>query len=159
MSLYDVAFVNSQLSKPISIFGLRLWVDIGILVGSLIVLILFLLSLYLTSCHRSRAHKAKPKPTAADLPLTPVKSKEIQEIVNDLHVEIGKLEHQVVVYSDQATSGESRGTLNSGCEMASFGSGNVMGPELSHLGWGRWYTLKELEATTNGLCEEKVIRE
>ncbi|KAB2621021.1 serine/threonine-protein kinase [Pyrus ussuriensis x Pyrus communis] len=159
MSLYDAAFVNSQLSKPTSIFGLRLWVVIGILVGSLIVLMLFLLSLCLTSRHRSRAHKPKPKPTAADLPPTPVKSKEIQEIVNDLHVEIGKPEHRVVVYSDRASSGESRGTLNSGCETASFGSGNVVGPEVSYLGWGRWYTLRELEAATNGLCEENVIGE
>ncbi|KAM1707648.1 hypothetical protein ACFX13_000782 [Malus domestica] len=162
MSVYDAAFVNSQLAKKTSIFGLRLWVVIGILVGALIVLTLFLLSLCLTSRHRSRAHKAhkaQPKPSAADSPTTPVKSKEIQEIVNDLHVEIGKLEHRVVVYSDRASSGESKGTLNSGCETASFGSGNAVGPEVSHLGWGRWYTLRELEAATNGLCEENVIGE
>lgn len=34
-----------------------------------------------------------------------------------------------------------------------------MGPEVSHLGWGRWFTLRELEAATNGLCEENVIGE
>ncbi|MBA0605168.1 hypothetical protein Godav_017772, partial [Gossypium davidsonii] len=43
-------------------------------------------------------------------------------------------------------------------ETASFGSGSV-GPEVSHLGWGRWYTLRELELATNGLCEENVIGE
>lgn len=64
-----------------------------------------------------------------------------------------------MVFSDRASSGESRGTLNSGGETASFGSGNVVGPEVSHLGWGRWYTLRELEAATNGLCEENVIGE
>ncbi|KAM1880968.1 hypothetical protein ACFX13_002632 [Malus domestica] len=159
MSLYDAAFVNSQLSKPTSIFGLRLWVVIGILVGCLIVLILFLISFCLTSRHRSRTQKAKPKPTAVDLPLTPIKSKEIQEIVNDLHVKIRKPEHRVVVYSDRTTSGESIGTLNSGYETTSFGSGNVVGLEVSHLGWGRWYTLRELEAATNRLCKENVIGE
>lgn len=157
MSVYDAAFVNTELSKPTSIFGLRLWVVIGILVGSLIVLTLFLLSLCLTSRHRSKAHKAQPKPTTNSP--TPVISKEIQEIVHDLHVEIGKPDHRVVVYSDRASSGESKGTLNSGCETASYGSGNVVGPEVSHLGWGRWYTLRELEAATNGLCEENVIGE
>ncbi|PQM37034.1 hypothetical protein Pyn_03133 [Prunus yedoensis var. nudiflora] len=157
MSVYDAAFVNTELSKPTSIFGLRLWVVIGILVGSLIVLTLFLLSLCLTSRHRSKAHKAQPKPTT-DSP-TPVTSKEIQEIVHDLHVEIGKPDHRVVVYSDRASSGDSKGTLNSGGETASYGSGNVVGPEVSHLGWGRWYTLRELEAATNGLCEENVIGE
>jgi hypothetical protein len=30
---------------------------------------------------------------------------------------------------------------------------------VSHLGWGRWYTLRELEAATGGLCEENVIGE
>ena len=160
MSVYYAAFVNSELSKPTSIFGLRLWVVIGILVGSLIVLTLFLLSICITSRHRTK-HKSKLSKRAADAN-TPAISKEIQEIVHhpqpEIQVEIGKPEHRVVVFSDRASSGESRGTMMSGCETASFGSGNV-GPEVSHLGWGRWYTLRELEAATNGLCPENVIGE
>ncbi|KAM6584764.1 hypothetical protein CsatB_011766 [Cannabis sativa] len=168
MSIYDAAFVNSELSKPTSIFGLRLWVVIGILVGSLIVITLFLLSICITSRHRTK-HKSKSstKPTstmasAIDLQ-TPVISKEIQEIVHhhpqpEIHVEIGKPDHRVVVFSDRASSGESRGTMMSGGDTTSFGSGNV-GPEVSHLGWGRWYTLRELEAATNGLSPENVIGE
>lgn len=166
MSVYDAAFVNTELSKPTSIFGLRLWVVIGIFVGALIVLALFLLSLCLTSRKRNR-HKNQirfPKSTTHHSP--PAVSKEIQEIVHhavpdhhhhvqpEIHVEIGKLEHRVV-FSDRPSSGESRGTVS---ETASFGSGTV-GPEVSHLGWGRWYTLRELEAATNGLCEENVIGE
>ncbi|XP_015899668.2 probable serine/threonine-protein kinase At1g01540 [Ziziphus jujuba] len=165
MSVYDAAFVNSELSKPTSIFGLRLWVVIGIFVGSLIVLTLFLLSLCLTSRHRTKQHKSKlgkNNAAARDSP-TPVISKEIQEIVHhpqpEIHVEIGKPEHRVVVFSDRASSGESRGTMMSGCETASLGSGGNVGPGVSHLGWGRWYTLRELEAATNGLCEENVIGE
>ncbi|TYK17617.1 putative serine/threonine-protein kinase [Cucumis melo var. makuwa] len=166
MSVYDAAFVNTELSKPTSIFGLRLWVVIGIFVGALIVLALFLLSLCLTSRKRNR-HKNQigfPKSTTHHSP--PAVSKEIQEIVHhavpdhhhhvqpEIQVEIGKLEHRVV-FSDRPSSGESRGTVS---ETASFGSGTV-GPEVSHLGWGRWYTLRELEAATNGLCEENVIGE
>ncbi|PON97324.1 Serine/threonine protein kinase [Trema orientale] len=169
MSVYDAAFVNSELSKPTSIFGLRLWVVIGILVGSLIVITLFLLSICITSRHRTK-HKskssAKPATTtmAAAIDVqTPVISKEIQEIVHhhpqpEIHVEIGKPEHRVVVFSDRVSSGESRGTMMSGGDTTSFGSGNV-GPEVSHLGWGRWYTLRELEAATNGLSPENVIGE
>ncbi|PON68050.1 Serine/threonine protein kinase [Parasponia andersonii] len=169
MSVYDAAFVNSELSKPTSIFGLRLWVVIGILVGSLIVITLFLLSICITSRHRTK-HKsnssAKPATTtiAAAIDVqTPVISKEIQEIFHhhpqpEIHVEIGKPEHRVVVFSDRASSGESRGTMMSGGDTTSFGSGNV-GPEVSHLGWGRWYTLRELEAATNGLSPENVIGE
>ncbi|KAH7520195.1 hypothetical protein FEM48_Zijuj08G0118500 [Ziziphus jujuba var. spinosa] len=32
-------------------------------------------------------------------------------------------------------------------------------PEVSHLGWGHWYTLRELEASTNGFAAENVIGE
>lgn len=162
MTVYDAAFLNSELSKPTSIFGLRLWVVIGILLGSLIVLTLFLLSLCLTSRRKSR----RPR-----LDLTPPISKEIQEIVHhhapvsdqyhhvaaagpDIQVDIGKVEHRVVF-----SSGESRGAASASfSETGSFHSGNV-GPEVSHLGWGRWYTLRELEAATNGLIEENVIGE
>ncbi|KAK7274326.1 hypothetical protein RIF29_15409 [Crotalaria pallida] len=159
MSIYDAAFVDTELSKKTSIFGLHLWVVIGILVGSLIVLTLFLLSLCLTSRRHRHHHKSTSKSAA-----TPVISKEIQEIVHappppEIHVDIGKPDHRVVVYSDRASSGESKGTGVSACETtASFGSGSV-GPEVSHLGWGRWYTLRELEAATEGLCEENVIGE
>lgn len=74
-------------------------------------------------------------------------------------MDIGKAEHRVVVYSDRGSSGESKGTGVSVCETtSSFGSGSV-GPEVSHVGWGRWYTLRELEAATDGLCEENVIGE
>lgn len=64
-----------------------------------------------------------------------------------------------MVFSDRASSGESRGTMMSGCDTASLGGSSNVGPEVSHLGWGRWYTLRELEAATNGLCEESVIGE
>ncbi|XP_021887807.1 probable serine/threonine-protein kinase At1g01540 [Carica papaya] len=77
MSIYDAAFLNTELSKPTSIFGLRLWVVIGIFLGSLIVLALFLLSLCLTSRRKNR--KLNVDPTAIASP--PI-SKEIQEIVH-----------------------------------------------------------------------------
>ncbi|CAJ1950226.1 unnamed protein product [Sphenostylis stenocarpa] len=165
MSVYDAAFVDTELSKRTSIFGLRLWVVIGILVGSLIVIVLFLLSLCLTSRRRHHHHKNPLRRRTAAVPTPPI-SKEILEIVHvppppdTVHLPPPKPETRAaatsaaVVYS----SGESRGTV-SACETASsLGSGSV-GPEVSHLGWGRWYTLRELEAATNGLCEENVIGE
>ncbi|KAI9089899.1 hypothetical protein K1719_028869 [Acacia pycnantha] len=162
MSVYDAAFVDSELSKKTSIFGLRLWVVIGILVGSIIVLTLFLLSLCLTSRRQRRQENLQSNKT-------PIVSKEIQEIVHlpasnqhpapEIQVDFGKAEHRVVVFSDRASSGESKGGATSACETtSSFGSGSI-GPEVSHLGWGRWYTLRELEAATNHLCEENVIGE
>lgn len=60
-----------------------------------------------------------------------------------------------MVFSDKPTSqasGESRSTTDS----VSMAGGP---PEVSHLGWGHWYTLRELEAATNGLADENVIGE
>ncbi|KAK8565780.1 hypothetical protein V6N13_020859 [Hibiscus sabdariffa] len=156
MAVYDVEFFNAELSKPTSIFGLRLWVLIGVLSGSLIVVALFLISLCLTNRRKSARHH-HPDPS-------PPMSKEFQETVNhqpgsrhQYSIAPSVAEVQVVL-----SSGESRGpplTTSAGAsDTASLGSGSV-GPEVCHLGWGRWYTLRELELATNGLCEENVIGE
>ncbi|XP_039042562.1 probable serine/threonine-protein kinase At1g01540 [Hibiscus syriacus] len=157
MAVYDVEFLNAELSKPTSIFGLRLWVLIGVLSSSLIVVALFLISLCLTNRRKSARHHH-----LEEYPSPPI-SKEFQETVShqpasDHHrIAQSVAEVQVVL-----TSGESRGpplTTSAGAsDTASLGSGSV-GPEVSHLGWGRWYTLRELELATNGLCEENVIGE
>ncbi|CAL5322092.1 unnamed protein product [Camellia sinensis] len=93
------------------------------------------------------------------LDLTPVVYKEIQEIVHDvapdhrpiavseIQIDIGKAEHRVV-FSDRLSSGESQAMSGNGT--ASFGDSGSM-PEVLHLGWGRWYTFRELETATNGL--------
>ncbi|CAJ2662823.1 unnamed protein product [Trifolium pratense] len=164
MTVYNAAFINTQLSKQTSIFGLRLWVLIGILIGSIIVFTLFLLSLCLTSRRRKNHHK-----TTKLNHHSPIISKEIQEIIHappssEIHVvDTVKLElHNLNNNNNNnnnrvvSTSGESRGNGSVSETASSFGS---VGPEVSHLGWGRWYTLRELEAATNGLCEENVIGE
>ncbi|KAG6400445.1 hypothetical protein SASPL_137276 [Salvia splendens] len=171
MSVFDAAFLNTQLSKRTSIFGLHLWVVIGIVLGAVIVLILFLLSLCITaSRRRSITAKGKGKITAA-AEITPVVSKEIKEIVSaaadhrpigpqvvpEIQIDMGKVEHRVVFSDRGASSGESRAT--SGADTWSFGGGSGSLPEVSHLGWGRWYTLRELEAASNGLADENVIGE
>ncbi|KAK7340300.1 hypothetical protein VNO77_21002 [Canavalia gladiata] len=174
MSIFDGAFMNTQLSKHTSIFGLRLWVLIGILIGVFIVFTLFLLSLCLVSRRHRRRSVAGDYKFAGD----PEASKEIRTIVHlpgphmlrppatakvpEIHVDMGKTEHRVVVQCDRVSSEESKGTVGSGCETtSSFGSGSVggIGPEVSHLGWGRWYTLRELEDATGGLSPENVVGE
>ncbi|GKC05254.1 probable serine/threonine-protein kinase [Tanacetum coccineum] len=160
MSIYDKAFVNSELSKPTSIFGLRLWVVVGIFVGAIIVLVLFLLSVCITSRRRNNNKKNHIQ--------TPIK--EIKEINNhhdvadhrmmvpEIQIDIGKVEHRVV-FSDRQSSGESRATSGGGGGGDGSGSGGGCLPQVSHLGWGRWYTLRELEAATNGLDDANVIGE
>ncbi|KDP31948.1 hypothetical protein JCGZ_12409 [Jatropha curcas] len=70
MSDQKTGLMSDQLSKPTSIFGLRLWVVLGFCVGAAFVLILFLITLWLASKRSKSIKKSK----------IPVVSKEIQEI-------------------------------------------------------------------------------
>ncbi|WOL09990.1 putative serine/threonine-protein kinase [Canna indica] len=193
MSFWSGGFLNSELSRKTSIFGLRLWVVIGICVGAAIVLVLFLLSLCLTSRRRSQAPSSSSPRKKPQKPLkhhiqdpTPPIAKDIPEIHHqqhqpapaatptaDVRIDIGKAEHRVVLADNHhhnnnsyprppaappsmsttgTASGETIGTPSS------IGGGGGL-PEVSHLGWGHWYTLRELEEATGGLVEENVIGE
>ncbi|WOL07001.1 hypothetical protein Cni_G15736 [Canna indica] len=185
-------FLNSELSKKTSVFGLRLWVLLGVCVGAAIVLVLFLLSLCLSSRRRSSPSlHSSDSPAAAAVstrkPLrlhlrdpTPPVSKVIREIlpqplpappppesggpVVDVRLDVRKADCRPPlpdysrrpppppsVSTTATSSGDAAGTLSS-----VLGGGP---PEVSHLGWGRWYTLRELEEATAGLADENVIGE
>ncbi|KAL6010758.1 hypothetical protein ACLOJK_001200 [Asimina triloba] len=196
MSEYKAAFLNDQLSKHTSIFGLRLWVVVGICLGAAFVLLLFLISLWLASKrnssklktsqkptipnvskeiqeiridhpHQSRApHAQDPKPTCQilqnplpeselvptsiePLALLPAPEDDSPVCLNRIHIEIGK-DHRIL-YPERQGGGSSSHT--------SGDQGPITVPEVSHLGWGHWYTLRELEASTHGFADENVIGE
>ncbi|KAL1546256.1 non-specific serine/threonine protein kinase [Salvia divinorum] len=170
-------FVDTELSNRTSIFGLQLWVVIGIVIGALIVLILFLVSLCVPAFRRrhrrSSGTKAKLRRSVRDT--SPAVPREIQVVtrnsaadqrsvapqirfqaVPEIQIDMGKVEHRVVVSDRAGSSSEIRAT--SATETGSYG-GNGSLPEVSHLGWGRLYTLRELEAACNGFSDENVIGE
>ncbi|XP_050206688.1 probable serine/threonine-protein kinase At1g01540 [Mercurialis annua] len=184
--------LNDQLSKKTSIFGLRLWVVVGICVGAAIVLVLFVISLWFTS-RRSRTNTKNKTPPSTNFksylnnPTIPNVSKEIQEIIidpktltpdpvpesehvlledgsspvagrNRIHIEIGK-DHRISYPNRADGSGHGSGETRSGPRSGDQGGGAITVPEVSHLGWGHWYTLRELEVSTNGFADENVIGE
>ncbi|CAD5326928.1 unnamed protein product [Arabidopsis thaliana] len=166
----DSHSVNNQLSRHTSIFGLRLWVVLGVCVGAAIVLLLVLISLWFIY-RRSNKNKSLESSSKSNHTIVPVVSKEIQEIRppiqpdptpephqnqqreddNKIHIEIGK-DHRIA-YPERG------GWTGSGSGSGSGDQGLLMlsGPEVSHLGWGHWYTLRELEVSTNGFADENVI--
>ncbi|XP_030950245.1 probable serine/threonine-protein kinase At1g01540 [Quercus lobata] len=202
MSEYN--FLNDQLSKRTSIFGLRLWVVLGMCVGAAIVLVLFLISLWFISRRNSSAASSSSSASSTSkhnnkssqsLTIIPNVSKEIQEIridqdpkpkptsnpdplpelepvaarpqllllqqqeeespatgKNRIHIEIGK-DHRIS-YPERVT-----GSSHGSGETRSGDQATIVGPEVSHLGWGHWYTLRELEVSTNGFADENVIGE
>lgn len=190
------AFLNDGLSKRTSIFGLRLWVVLGIGVGAAIVLILFLLSLLCFTLRRNlrrMKNAQQTTPIFISKPSIPNVSKEITEIRLDnlraeqkagapnpvpdsgpvngseqrfvvrpqnddvpcgqqqrIHIEIGK-DHRIS-YPERVTGSSSHW---SGEQMSMA----LVAPEVSHLGWGHWYTLRELEGATNDFADKNVIGE
>ncbi|CAN4122654.1 unnamed protein product [Withania somnifera] len=184
-------FLNNELSKRTSIFGLRLWVVLGICVGVAIVLVLFLISLWFTSKRNTKKTLSISVKKNTNIPKI---SKEIQEIRIDpfrtlpenpkllpapappapetgpvpepdsfdeetknsddhqrVHIEIGK--GHKIAYPELVGSGHWSG------EGRSSEQAIIAVPEVSHLGWGHWYTLRELEISTNYFAEENVIGE
>ncbi|CAL9114365.1 unnamed protein product [Musa acuminata var. zebrina] len=131
MSGYD-------LSRKTVIFGLRMWSVVGICVGAAFVL-LFLLSLWI-------AHKRSTEPS-------PVPAKQAEEespvMLQRIHVETGK-EHR---------SGGGGGSSHGSGESRSADQAPASVPEVSHLGWGHWYTMRELEVATGMFSDENVVGE
>eukprot|EP00252_Welwitschia_mirabilis_P027924 TRINITY_DN981_c0_g1_i1.p1 TRINITY_DN981_c0_g1~~TRINITY_DN981_c0_g1_i1.p1 ORF type:complete len:507 (-),score=86.19 TRINITY_DN981_c0_g1_i1:796-2316(-) len=228
MAGFNMNFLSNALSKRTSIFGLRLWVLIGIGVGVFMVLILFILSICLTSRRKSRrilekkhhASKAKipkvskeikevrvdspqksnrsvsshsvsqddssekpilnagyqqqhrynyyqnPEPVYSDATSAGVTGRryvqEQQETAvgkayrtraspDDRHhlcVEVGK-GHRIISPEKHSSHSDGRSS-----EMVLPGV-----PEVSHLGWGHWYTLRELESACDSFSDEHVIGE
>lgn len=172
---------NDELSKATSIFGLKLWVVVGVGVGTAFVLILFLISLWLASkrsktskpsslrptipivskeitvVDHARTHKptqiqADPFPESDPVPGTGIERQALlpppeEESYHKIHIEIGK-DHRIS-YPERFV----RSSYGSGLDQQVA----MVVPQVSHLGWGHWYTLRELEASTNGFADGNVI--
>ncbi|RDY09693.1 putative serine/threonine-protein kinase, partial [Mucuna pruriens] len=162
------AAMNDQLSNPTSIFGLRLWVVLGVGVGAAIVLLLFLISVWLAF------KRSKSNPVSI-----PDVSKEIQEIRLDHNPTLqpdpfpepdpvpaseeesnplGYHRIQFEIGKNHRISYPERALLRSSSNDPTPDVPTVI-PEVSHLGWGHWYTLRELEDSTNGFSPDNVIGE
>lgn len=173
------AFLNDELSKKTSIFGLHLWVVVGIIVGAAIVLLLFLISLWYTSKRNStnpqippnisseiKEIRVDPSRTLPEKP-DPLPEPEKEPLNNSgaggyqqrIQIEIGSGNGKghLVKFPDRVGSGGGSGQ-GSG-EERSGEQGSIAVPEVSHLGWGHWYTLRELEIATNFFDHENVIGE
>ncbi|POO02820.1 Tyrosine-protein kinase [Trema orientale] len=177
--------MSDQLWRPTPIFGLQLWVVLGVCLGAGFVLLLFFISLWLASKRSKNASSQKPT--------IPIVSKDIQEVRVVDHTHRPKrtqIEADPCPESDPNPGNERQSLLPPPEEESPFGyrriqieigrghrisfpdrfggssfhgggvdqvQVGVVGPEVSHLGWGHWYTLRELEAATNGFGPENVV--
>ncbi|MBA0630136.1 hypothetical protein Godav_002263 [Gossypium davidsonii] len=190
--------LNAELSKKTSFLGLKLWVLIGISVGAFIVLILGILSVWVTFRRRSRRSVDK-----FSLSQIPNVSKEIKVdkvgvqrfndqpeslflSVNDksndknsermlAHLGISKssdpdnasqcssIYHHERGFSSHSGEEGSSGTVRKQSSLSYGGlvtASPLVGlPEISHLGWGHWFTLRDLDLATSHFAAENVLGE
>lgn len=129
-----------------SFFNLKLYILIGILAFS--VLVVALAVFLCIRFHRS-SRKRKVKHSSG---LVPLVSKEIVAIKGsglkvNRFIDGGKTGN-----TDAKKHGE--GTSD---ELSSVS--DVSASEAANIGWGRWYSLKELQEATRGFAEENVVGE
>ncbi|XP_047954031.1 probable receptor-like protein kinase At5g18500 [Salvia hispanica] len=193
--------LNAELSKNVGGLGIKVWEFIGIIVGLLIVIILFVLTYYLTSQKKLRRAQER-------LPLSqiPTVSKEIKEVrVEQVSTEeFAPRDGILLTIQDKSSDKESDRVLvhlgmpkaknadNSsqsgsfrhidkdicGSQSGEEGSSGTFAsykpssshpitapsplsglPEFSHLGWGHWFTLRDLELATNRFSKENILGE
>ncbi|XP_044503355.1 probable receptor-like protein kinase At2g42960 [Mangifera indica] len=183
--------LNSELSKKTQFLGLKLWVLIGISVGAFIVLILCILSVWVSFRRKSRQSLDK-----FALTQIPNVSKEIkvdrvggqsfkdhpeslfliQDKSSDRNSEkmhkstdpdnmsqCSSIYRHEGVYSSQSGEEGSFGTVQKHSSLCYGGlvtASPLVGlPEGSHLGWGHWFTLRDLQLATNRFAAENVLGE
>lgn len=197
-----MADLNSVLSKQTFVFGLKVWVLMGVFVGVFIVVILVVLTL----CSTTRKKSRNIRSTNDSLPVSriPAISKEIKEISVDhasannfvghdgvltLHDKFSDKESDKLLARssiDKTKHGDDSSHSSSFNHAEKDGIGSQPGedsghraatiyrpsshpitapsplsglPEFSRLGWGHWFTLRDLEVATNRFSKENVIGE
>ncbi|XP_059632031.1 probable receptor-like protein kinase At5g18500 [Cornus florida] len=175
-----VLHLKTELSKKTLVFNLKVWELIGIFVGVFTV-ILLVLSFCLASRKKSRRTNDK-------LPISriPTLSKEIKEIRVDQNSANNFVPHgSDFLFLLEKFSDKDKLLMKANVDSSSPGSDNHLEedsddsgekgcpgtinvrkpspltglPEISHLGWGHWFTLRDLEIATNRFSKKNVIGE
>ncbi|XP_052182389.1 probable receptor-like serine/threonine-protein kinase At4g34500 [Diospyros lotus] len=158
--------VFHSLASKTPIMGLKLYVLIGICFACIIV-VFFLVFLRLRSNRNSRRRGTLVKHGSGLLPLV---SEEIIQIKGSDLAEKGKIDgHEKERGANvRAKLGKvigveigkgSSGSNVSGGSQSETTSSSAVSADGPNIGWGRWYSLKELEVATRGFSDENVIGE
>ncbi|XP_058190646.1 probable receptor-like serine/threonine-protein kinase At4g34500 [Rhododendron vialii] len=141
--------VGTHSSKKSPFLSLRLYIVIGICSAFLIASFL-LIFLCFFSKRRAKRRRTILKHGSGSLPLV---SKDITEINSSDRTEIKVESGGKKGSSDQSefSGGSQSETTTSSSAVSSVDGGNI--------GWGRWYSFKELETATGGFSDENVVGE
>ncbi|KAK2661904.1 hypothetical protein Ddye_000478 [Dipteronia dyeriana] len=189
--------LNTELSKK-TFLGLKLWVLIGISVGAFIVLILCILSVWISFRRKSRRSLNKFSFTqipnvSKDIRVDRIGVQGVNEHPDSLFItvhdkSVDKNSDKMLVHMGTSKSSDpdnisqcssiyhheracsshsgeegSSGTVHKHSSLSYGGpvtASPLIGlPEVSHLGWGHWFTLRDLQFATNRFSAENVLGE
>lgn len=177
--------LNAELSKNIG--SLKVWELIGIIVGLLIVVILLVLIFYLSS--RNKLKQAQDRLPHTHIPTVSKEIKEVrvehvstgQFVPQDgilltihdksshkesdkvlIHLGMPKVDNNSQSSSFRLLDKDERSSENfkpSSLHPITAPSPLSGLPEFSHLGWGHWFTLRDLQLATNRFSKENILGE
>ncbi|KAI3676203.1 hypothetical protein L1987_85804 [Smallanthus sonchifolius] len=181
--------LNTGLSEKIGVWGIKVWELIGIIVGLVIVGVLCALTCYLTSRKKVRDKVPHSQIPTVSKEIKEVRVEQISTgdfapcdgILLTIHDKNSdKDSDKVLVHLGMSKFKNGDNTSSQGsfhhtdCESGEDGwykpsssssypisapSPLVGLPEFSHLGWGHWFTLRDLELATNRFSKDNVIGE
>ncbi|CAM8977295.1 unnamed protein product [Rhodiola kirilowii] len=149
--------LTDKLTVKTPIFTISSYVVIGVILGILFIIFVLITICFLKRKKRSGTQRAKHRSS-----LIPVVSEEIVQIKDpDRKIEELKNASEFKTLldvkpkiSDRNRSADSELSLAS---TSGSGGGSIAEPQ--NIGWGRWYSLRELEEATGGFAEVNVIGE
>ncbi|KAL7206691.1 hypothetical protein ACSBR2_019414 [Camellia fascicularis] len=159
----DTSLFHSLNSKT-PFLGLRLYLVIGLCFVCLIIVFVLIL-LWLRSNRSSKRRGMRVKHSSGMLPLF---CKDVSEIKDSDRAEnciIGELEREnkaigeIGIDQIEEKKGSSESNVSGGSQSETTTSSSAVSAEGMNIGWGRWYSLKELEIATRGFAVENVIGE
>ncbi|KAJ4786695.1 Protein kinase superfamily protein [Rhynchospora pubera] len=164
--------LEEHLNRKTFLMGLQLWTVIGMAVGISIFAVLLVLIACLFLRHHHHRHRHRHPSTSmhrwgSGLPLTqiPTISKEIKEVTSNYLFEPSIQDITQPNESETAKIDLRTGRSDSYRYMTPeddprHSISPLVGlPEFSYLGWGHWFTLRDLELATNHFSKDNIIGE
>lgn len=149
-----------KFSTKSAVFGLNLYLVIAIC-SVFFLLISLLIFLFVCLNRVSRARRMRVKHSSGSIPLVSKEISEIKTVGKFLGSEDSKgktgNEVVVVVSAASAAAASKEEARSGGSDDLSVASSGDVGSEV--MGWGRWYSLKDLEIATREFSDENVIGE
>ncbi|KAJ4716505.1 Kinase family protein [Melia azedarach] len=147
--------LQQKLNSKIPFLSLKLYVLIAILL-TCVAFVSFLICLCLCMNKNSRKRKMRVKHSSGLIPLVSKEIVEIKDLGRNVNFEkqeskVEKLGGEIVVVNVEAEQKKSEEESDDLSTKSSDVSVDV--------GWGRWYSLRELDMATHGFAEESVIGE